>query len=93
MASRLNLAVSGAARRMASVRAAAPVKVARVFSTTAARRASSYEKNITKMEGHTAPVNLYDGHYSDHMKEAQTKVRTDTYGDGVGVCASECFGK
>jgi len=34
------------------------------------------------MEGDKAPVNLYDGHYSDHMKEAQTKVRTFTYGAG-----------
>jgi hypothetical protein len=27
------------------------------------------------MEGATSKVNLYDGHYSDHMKEAQTKAR------------------
>jgi len=33
------------------------------------------------MEGEKPKVNLYDGHYSDHMKEAQTKVRTYTYGD------------
>jgi len=33
------------------------------------------------MEGEEAPVNLYDGHYSDHTKAAQTKVRTYTYGE------------
>ena len=32
------------------------------------------------MEGGVAAVNLYDGHYADHTKEAQTKVRVDTYG-------------
>jgi len=37
-------------------------------------------------QGDKAPVNLYDGHYSDHMKEAQTKVRTFTYGAGEGAC-------
>ena len=45
------------------------------------RAASSYEKDVTPMEGEKPPVNLYDGHYSDHMKEAQTKVRTFTYGE------------
>ena len=52
-----------------------------------ARAASSYEKNVTKMEGEEAPVNLYDGHYSDHTKAAQTKVRTYTYGED-GWCRS-----
>eukprot|EP00927_Polykrikos_kofoidii_P080615 TRINITY_DN77513_c0_g1_i1.p1 TRINITY_DN77513_c0_g1~~TRINITY_DN77513_c0_g1_i1.p1 ORF type:complete len:311 (+),score=65.91 TRINITY_DN77513_c0_g1_i1:132-1064(+) len=41
---------------------------------------SSYEKDVTLMEGEKAKVNLYDGHYSDHTKAAQTKVRTMTYG-------------
>ena len=45
------------------------------------RHVSSYEKDVTPMEGEKPKVNLYDGHYSDHMKEAQTKVRTYTYGD------------
>ena len=39
------------------------------------------------MEGEEAPVNLYDGHYSDHTKAAQTKVRTYTYGED-GWCRS-----
>jgi|UniRef100_A0A7S4GI67 ubiquinone/menaquinone biosynthesis C-methylase UbiE len=42
---------------------------------------SSYEKDVTLMEGEKPKVNLYDGHYSDHMKAAQTKVRIDTYGE------------
>eukprot|EP00929_Paragymnodinium_shiwhaense_P014797 TRINITY_DN12275_c0_g1_i1.p1 TRINITY_DN12275_c0_g1~~TRINITY_DN12275_c0_g1_i1.p1 ORF type:complete len:320 (-),score=103.53 TRINITY_DN12275_c0_g1_i1:475-1434(-) len=42
---------------------------------------SSYEKDVTLMEGEKPKVNLYDGHYSDHKKAAQTKVRTATYGD------------
>lgn len=32
------------------------------------------------MEGEKPKVNLYDGHYSDHAKAAQTKVRIATYG-------------
>jgi len=32
------------------------------------------------MQGKVAEVNLYDGHYSDHLKEAQSKVRIFTYG-------------
>lgn len=41
---------------------------------------SSYTKDLTKMEGKLSDVNLYDGHYSDHAKRAQTQVRLDTYG-------------
>lgn len=32
------------------------------------------------MGGEKPKVNLYDGHYSDHTKAAQTKVQIDTYG-------------
>ena len=75
-------ALARAIRTPASVRVA---NVSRAFSVTAMRQASSYEKNVTKMEGDVAPVNLYDGHYADHMQEAQTKVRTYTYGEGEGL--------
>jgi hypothetical protein len=41
---------------------------------------SSYERDVTQMEGATSKVNLiYDGHYFDHMKEARTKVRLDNW--------------
>jgi len=46
---------------------------------------SSYKKDVTLMEGEKSKVNLYDGHYSDHMKAAQTKVRIDTYGSAGDV--------
>ena len=43
------------------------------------------------MEGEKPKVNLYDGHYSDHMKEAQTKVRTYTYGENGARHRSAIF--
>jgi len=45
---------------------------------------SSYERDVTPMEGDKSEVNLYDGHYSDHTQAAQTKVRYDTYGGEAG---------
>jgi len=43
---------------------------------------SSYERDVTPMEGEKSEVNLYDGHYSDHSAGAQTKVRIEAYGEG-----------
>jgi hypothetical protein len=54
-------------------------------SSPSSAQVSSYEKDVTPMGGEKPKVNLYDGHYSDHTKAAQTKVRIDTYGKN-GSC-------
>ena len=43
------------------------------------------------MQGKVAEVNLYDGHYSDHLKEAQSKVRIFTYGKDGKTCHYFCY--
>ena len=78
------VAVSNTARHVVPRILPASVKTVRHFPVVG-RHMSSYEKDVTPMEGEKPKVNLYDGHYSDHMKEAQTKVRTYTYGD-EGKC-------
>eukprot|EP00961_Rhodomonas_salina_P207434 2800003-Rhodomonas_salina.3 len=66
-----------AANRAARVGGVVPALAARSFSEK-----SSYEKDVTPMQGKVSQVNLYDGHYSDHMAAAQSKVRIHTYGEG-----------
>ena len=78
-------AATGPFHRMAPSLVASQQSFSTSFGSTpivmqSASDESSYAKDVTPMEGEVAAVNLYDGHYSDHLKEAQTKVRTDTYG-------------
>jgi len=47
-------------------------------------KVSSYERDVTPMEGEKSEVNLYDGYYSDHSQAAMTKVRHETYGGEAG---------